>query len=85
MNRDCTYSAGCLREEPDTQVVGSPRLTSSAWLGPERTVTWASGKLRLDHLGQGKQGGLLNSLCHIGDDLPWPEIQGRIFAAVWRT
>ncbi len=43
INRFCTSSASCLLCAPATQVVGSPLLTSSAWLGPERTVTLAAG------------------------------------------
>ena len=35
---DWTASAILFFLEPATQVVGRPRLTSSAWLGPERTA-----------------------------------------------
>jgi len=43
INRLCTYSAAALLWAPVTQVVGRPLLTSSAWLGPESTVTSAWG------------------------------------------
>ena len=43
MKIPCTNSATCFLCAPATQVVGSPLLTSSAWLGPDRTVTSASG------------------------------------------
>ena len=38
--------------EPATQVVGMPRLTSSAWLGPERTAAshWGISSLMISDM-----------------------------------
>ena len=41
------YSAIFFLWDPATQSVGSPRLTSSAWLGPERTAASAIGSSSL--------------------------------------
>ena len=43
INKFWMCSAVCLSFAPTTTVVGMPRLTSSAWLGPERTATFAIG------------------------------------------
>ena len=43
INIFCRYSASDFLAVPITQVVGIPRPTSSAWLGPERTAIVACG------------------------------------------
>ena len=43
INNPCRYSAVSRVFAPTTTLVGSPLPTSSAWLGPERTATSASG------------------------------------------
>ena len=84
MKTDWIYSATAFLWEPATQVVGRPRLTSSAWLGPESTATSAMGSSSFKIMDMVSS--VFSSIPFATSTIRWLSLQnGFIFFAVSRT